>query len=214
MIRPRDREFHQIAVSRSEFVADGQVHSFVTDINVEAGDVLGLYLVSGSGVGMRSATRGATTNRFIPGLRGIARKATHGPGSGLNGELLLRVEYTPGGTQTRPPQVTGAAAARLPAGKIVKRRLSRSSTGRRVEVRLVNLGDRFALDLFNRGRRLARMDIPDSPPSGGEFIVFDTFTDDPKPPDVAILLEYQRIASARTESHFVIALPREFEYIN
>ena len=40
VLRLRDGAYRQIAVSRSEFVADGQVHAFAADVAVEAGDVL------------------------------------------------------------------------------------------------------------------------------------------------------------------------------
>ena len=211
VLRLRDGAYRQIAVSRSEFVADGQVHAFAADVAVEAGDVLSVHVVAGSGVGVRTMA-GATVERWLPRLRGLAVK----PGPrirGLQGELLLRVEYVPGATQRLPPQITGAAAAELPAGKLVKRRRARPPGLREVDLRMVDDGSRFALDLFHRDRRLARMPLPDFVSGTGEIVTFETYVNEGDP-NVEVSVEYQRFDSVRTLSHYILAVPRGLYYIN
>ena len=184
---------------------------FATDLAVEAGDVLALHVVSGSGAGVRPAAQ-TTTLRWLPRLRGVTEKPD-APVKGLAGELLLRVEYAPGARQRLPNQVNGPAAAALPAGKVVLRRSARPPGGRRLDFRLVEIGDRYALDLFHSARRIARIDIPDWVPSGGEVVTFDPYTnagDD----DVELDLAYQRFDSARRLSHYIVATPREFVFGN
>ena len=95
----------------------------------------------------------------------------------------------------------------------MRRRTARPPGGQRVELRLVELGDRYAVDLFGGARRLARIDIPDWVPSGGEVVAFDAYTnagDD----DVELDLSYQRFDSARRLSHYIVAQPREFTFGN
>jgi hypothetical protein len=211
VLRSRDAAYHQLAVSRSEFVADGQVHAFPTDLAVEAGDLLSVHVVSGSGVGVRPAP-GGTILRWLPRLKGDGR--TPSPGAaGLAGELLLRIEFAAGAKQTLPTQVTGAAAAKLPNGRLVRRRLARPPGGRQLDLRIVEIGSRIALDLFFHGRRLARMDLPGFVAGVGKVVLFDTYVN-AGDPDVEVTLEYQRLDSARRLSHYVSALPREFFYVN
>jgi hypothetical protein len=211
VLRSRDGAYHQLAVSRSEFVSDGQVHAFPTDLAVEAGDLLSLHVVSGSGVGIRPAAA-ATTYRWLPRLRGIQRRPGTG-GPGLAGELLLRIEFVPGAKQTLPPEVVGPAAAALPAGKVVARRLARPPGGRRMDIRVVEVGSRYVLDSFLGRRRLARIDLPDFVAGVGEVVGFVTYVN-AGDPDVEVTLEYQRHDSARRLSHYISALPREFVYYN
>ena len=160
---------------------------------------------------MRPAA-GATTYRWLPRLRGIDRKPGAGA-PGLAGELLLRIEFVAGAKQTLPAQVVGAAAAALPAGKVVARRLARPPGGRRMDIRVVEIDGRLVLDQFFRGRRLARLDLPDFLPGVGKVVLFDTYVN-AGDPDVEVTLEYQRHDSVRRLSHYVSALPREFVYYN
>jgi hypothetical protein len=212
LLRPGDGgSYRQLAVSRSEFVADGQVHAFAADIPVEAGDVLSLHVVSGAGVGVRPVA-GATTSRWLPRLRGVDTAPERGPGS-LAGELLLRVEYVPGAAQRLPPQVTGPAAARLAAGMLVERKRARPPGLRAFDLRLVDTGTVFALDLFFEQRRLARLPFPDFLSGVGKVVAFDTFVN-AGDPNVEVSIEYQRLDSARRLSHYVLAYARELEFIN
>ena len=212
VIRPREGEFFQIALSRSEFVGNDAIHVFDTDLAVERGDVLALQVVDGSGVGMRAAP-GATTNRWIPQLR-AQRPPDLAPGSGLDGELLLRAELVRGEDQRRPRQVLGAEAARLEDGRDVRRRRLRYANGEPVEIALVEISGRLVLDLFRDGRRLARQDLPGFRPAGGRLITFELAAEPSEPEQIGVYIEYANENSARILSHYLDAFGREFHYVN
>jgi hypothetical protein len=203
---------HQVARSDNEFVTDGAVHLFPTDLAVVQGDVIGLLAVpGGSEVGVRGGVEGATTKRWVP-LLTKKRPPDFGPGSGFDGELLLRVDYIPGGAQRRPHQVTGAAAGRLPAGRLRARRRLRFGNGRPVEIRLVILGDHFAFDEFIGGRRTARIDVPGFRPQNGHLLDLEVYAED-APQQLGIYVEFNNDESARILDHFYAVFPREFQYV-
>jgi predicted Ser/Thr protein kinase len=209
VVRSRDGEsFYQIAFSRSGFVADGQVHAFATDLAVEAGDLLSVHVVSGSGVGMRPVA-GAAVSRWSPRLRGVPAKPN---ASGPAGELLLRVEYVPGGKQRIPRQIKGAAAAGLEPGKVVKRTRAKAPGLRPIDLLVVEVDGAYAVDLFHGKRRLARQTLPDFLAGAGEIVEFGTHVNEGDP-NVELGLEYQRLDSTVRLSHYMLAVPREFEFI-
>jgi hypothetical protein len=111
--------------------------------------------------------------------------------------------------------VTGAAAANLAAGRVVKRRRLRFTSGRPTEIALVSLGDRFALDEFLDGRRTARIDVPvDLPPGQAKILTFTAHANPSVPEAIDVALEYAGTDSARILRHFYGVFPREFEFIN
>jgi hypothetical protein len=208
VVRPRGGETFQVARSRNEFVGNAGVHLFDTDLAVERGDVVGLAVLPGSAAGARPGVEGARATRWSPYVNKGKRVDR-----GFENELLLRMEYLPGGQQWLPDQVTGAAAADLKPGRVLKRRRLSFIDGRPVEIALVSLGDRFALDEFLDGRRTARIDVPaDFRPGEGRIITFDVHAASPEALDLAI--EYTRTDSARIVRHFYGVFPREFSYIN
>jgi hypothetical protein len=208
VVRPRGDETFQVARSRNEFVGNSGVHLFATNLDVERGDVVGLAVLPGSAAGARTGVEGARATRWSP----YVNKGKRVDG-GFENELLLRVEYVPGGQQWLPDQVTGAAAADLKPGRVLKRRRLTYSGGRPVEIALVSLGDRFVLDEFLDGRRSARIDVPaDFRPGEGRIITFEVSAPVPEALDLAI--EYVRTDSARILRHFYGVFPREFEYIS
>jgi hypothetical protein len=212
VVRPRGDRASQVARSQNEFVNDGGVHLFNTDLSVVQGDLVGLLAVpGGSAVGARPGVDGATTKRWVPLLK-AKRAATRGPGTGFDHELLLRVDYFPGGEQRRPHQVTGAAAARLPVGRVHVRRRLRFTDGRSVEVRLVVLGDQFAFDEFIGGRRTARIDVPELRPVQGRILDLEVYAET-VPEQLGIYIEYNNEESARILHHFYVVFPREFQFI-
>jgi hypothetical protein len=82
-----------------------------------------------------------------------------------------------------------------------------------VQIVLVSLGDRFALDEFLDGRRTARIDVPaDFRPGEGRIVTFEVSAPVPEALDLA--LEYVRTDSARILRHFYGVFPREFEYVS
>ncbi len=171
ILRPRDGGAFQIALSPTETVGSAEVQTFETDIEVERGDLVGLIPTRGSGLGVRTGVRGATTQRWIPPVPGVGRPADRGPGSGFDNELLLRVGIQPGGKRRATPQVTGAAAARLPAGRVVRAQRI-AVAGRPSRLALVQVGGRFAVDQFTGGRRTARIDVPGLLP-GAQIVLFE-----------------------------------------
>ena len=94
-LRPRRGGASQYARSQNEFAGNDGIFMYDTDLPVERGDILGLVVLPGSAAGGR-ATKGATTERWLPHV-GVARPPDFGPGQGFDRELLLRVEFVPGG---------------------------------------------------------------------------------------------------------------------
>jgi hypothetical protein len=208
VVRPRGQETFQVARSRNEFVGNSGVHLFDTNLDVERGDVIGLAVLPGSAAGARPGVGGARATRWSPYVNKGKRMDR-----GFENELLLRVEYLPGGQQRLPDQVTGAAAADLKPGRVLKRRSLSFMGGRPVQIVLVSLGDRFALDEFLDGRRTARIDVPaDFRPGEGRIVTFEVSAPVPEALDLA--LEYVRTDSARILRHFYGVFPREFEYVS
>ena len=125
-------ETFQVARSRNEFVSDGGVHVFDTDLAVERGDLVG---ARGPCRARRSAPArgvdGATTTRWIPSST-AGRTAVD---RGFDDTSCSCAWSTcRGGQQRLPRQVTGAAAAELKPGRVVKRRRLRFTNGRPVEM--------------------------------------------------------------------------------
>jgi serine/threonine-protein kinase len=168
--RPRDGGSFQIATSDTETVGSADVQSFDADIGVERGDRVGVILAAGAAVGVRNGDRGTTTERWLPPVPGAGRPADRGPGTGFDHELLLRVGLLPGGGRRSPEKVTGSAAVRLPAGRVLKRR--RVALGKQqIELALVRRGRGFAVDQFAHGRRAASMGVPGMRP-GAQVVRF------------------------------------------
>ena len=210
-LRPRRGGASQYARSRDEFVGNDGVYMFSTDVAVERGDLVGLVVVGGSGVGARE-TAGATTERWIPHV-GLARRPEYPPGTGFDNELLLRVELIPGAKQQVPHSVVGPAAAAASAGRVVARRKLHFNNGRPVEIDIVQLGSRYVIDEILGGVRAARMDVPGWV-AGGTIITFHADPEGDSPNSVGIYLEYVPLESSRVLSHYYGAGdPAEFDFV-
>jgi Protein kinase domain len=212
VLRPHSEGTSQVARSRNEFVENDGVFAFKTDLPVQRGDRLGLVALEGSGVGAQAGVNGATTDRWIPGIEG-AVDPTHPPGTGFDDELLLRVDYLPGGEQRLPHQVTGAAAANLPAGKVEKFRSLSYANGPPAKLELVALRGRYVLDQFVRGHRTARIGVPGWRPGHGDVITFDAYAEE-EGSGLGLYMEYVATNSARVQPHFYAAFPHELQYID
>jgi serine/threonine-protein kinase len=213
VVRPKTDGFLQVARSRNEFVGNDGVHVFEANVAVERGDLLGLVLIPGSGVGARAGVGGATTMLWSPYLCCGPHTPDRGPGTGFDHELLLRVEYVAGDPQLLPHQVTGAAALELEPGRVRARRKLRFTNGRPVEIVLVAVGERLVLDQFLGGRRTARIDVPGFRARGGRIILFDVgATGDPE--DLYINVQYANEESARVLKHYYAAGPYEFQFVD
>lgn len=203
---------HQIALSSSEIVPDARPHTFAANLAVERGNTVAIKLLPGAAIGVRHAP-GATTQRWTGPLTGNPRPPSLGPGTGLDDEVLLGVDVVPGGHLALPARVIGPEAARLPAGRVTARKPFRFADGRPAKLALVELPGRLVLDLFARGRRVARMDLPDMRP-GGRLLSFNVDHTPPKREEVGIFVEYVNADSARILSHYYLVRPLELEYIN
>jgi hypothetical protein len=207
-LRPRKGGASQFTRSENEFVENDGIFTFPTDLAVERGDLLGLVVIPGSGVGAR-ATEGATTERWIPHVA-LTRPPDFAAGQGFDDELLLRVELVPGAKQRLPKQVVGAAAERLPPGRLVSRRRTRYLDGRRVEIDVVAVGKHVLLDELLEGRRVTRIALPGFR-AGGRVV---TLAVTPSEDSVDVYVEYVGADSARILSHYGTAEPREFVFVN
>jgi hypothetical protein len=213
VVRPRGGGALQVSRSRNEFVGNDGVHVFDANVAVERGDLLGLVLVPGSGVGARAGVDGATTMRWSPYLCCGPHPPDRGPGTGFDHELLLRVDYVAGVQQRLPHQVTGAAALNLEPGRVRAHRKLHFMNGRPVEIALVAVGGRIVLDQFLGGRRSARIDVPDFRAKGGQIILFDVYaTGDPE--GLSIYISYANEESARVLKHYYEAGPYEFGFVD
>jgi hypothetical protein len=172
VFRERDGAF-QVALSQYEVASDESVHRFETNLPIRAGDFVGVELSHGAQIGTRRVA-GATTKRWFPPKRGRPpAKPDRGPGTGLDVEILLRVDYFPGAEQHFPHQSTGGEAVALPPGHEISRQPLRFQDGSSVDVAVVELGDAVVLDLFRREQRAARIDVPGLR-SGGKIVDFYT----------------------------------------
>lgn len=211
-LRPRAGGASQFARSENEFAENDGTFTFPTDLAVERGDLLGLVVIGGSGVGARPVG-GSTTERWIPHLGGSTRRPEFPPGRGFDDELLLRVELVPGAKQRLPREVKGAAALSVPAGHVIARRRVHSGNGDPVELDVVATGNRLVLDELVDGQRAARIDLPGFRP-GGKVITLDVQPVEAIPDAVWIYIEYVAANSARIRSHFYGADPRGIDFIN
>jgi hypothetical protein len=212
VLRPRGDVAKQVGRSENEFVENGRVHLFKTDLAVRQGDLVGMVAVAGSAVGARTGVDGASTRRWIPILFGGEQPPDHGPASGFDHELLLRVEYVPGGEPRRPRQISGAAAARLEPGRVRVERTLRYASGRLATIKLVRLGDHFVFDQFVGGRRTARIDLPDFLPGEGNIIELEVYAEEDAE-QIGVYIEFVNPESERIQKHFYDVFPREFTFI-
>jgi hypothetical protein len=84
-----------------------------------------------------------------------------------------------------------------------------------VEVDLVRVGSGLVLDELIDGRRVARTDVPDLRAPGGRVITFEVYAEtDVDAQTLGIYIEYANEESARIISHFYLASPSEFDFID
>ena len=124
-------------------------------------------------IGVIPDVPGARTDRFF-GPIGPETRPDLGPGTGFDSEVLLRVEYEPGGVPEPPEQIFGAEAAGLADGKVVASSDTSLPDGRKVEVHLTEFEDRVWVDLYLGAVRQSRIEVPDLQ-AGGEVVEFKAF---------------------------------------
>lgn len=174
IVRRRGTRYVAVARSRFERVTGAGPQTFAADLQIRAGDRVGLALAPGAALGVRSAPRGASTERWLGPLSLSPRPVDLGPGSGLDREIALRAEYVPGARPAAGGLLTGRRAERAPAGRVLQARDVELPAGRRRTVALVALPGTVAIDLLDGARRVARLPVPDADPRG-ELLEFATY---------------------------------------
>ncbi len=150
---------------------DTGTHEFSSQVAVEPGDRIGVLLGPGATIGEMNGVPDRSVVRWNGALAPDPNK--HGFDR-LEGEIRLEVEIEEGTRATPPAQLTGNAAAAAAPGRVLGSRFVDTKAGKTVRVDLVRIKSRVALDAFQAGRRLARIEAPDVLP-GGELLNLDEF---------------------------------------
>lgn len=180
VLRPGGDETTRVARSQWERIGNEAPFHFRTELPVERGDQIGVELGADSAIGA-VATDGSTTQRWLAPKGGTYGSPDRGPGTGDDYELLLRADFVAGAEPKQPEKLTGAAAAQAPDGHLRERAtVEISKPPAVVEVALVEVGNRVALDLLRGRRRIERMFVPDLV-RGGRPIDLKTYTYDGEP---------------------------------
>ena len=207
VLRRDGDEYFQLARSRTEFLSSPEPHFFETDLQVEAGDRLGLVLVPGSGFGIRAADE-ASTGVFIPSV-GVGEK----PATGVAGELLLSADLSPGRIPPEPAKLFGKEAEAAPEGEVLESGRSKFPGGDPVEVRVVELNDgRGVLDLIEGGRRVARVDIPDLI-AGSRILELELTPVPPHPRRLGVGVRFTQEDSLRLRERYFIVVGPKIQYL-
>jgi hypothetical protein len=175
--RPSARGRYVLAArSQTERVTGPTAQSFATDIAVRRGDLAGIELGPGAGVGVTRDARGAAALRFLGALHFAPPRQPAPPtATGLDGALELRVEYLPG-TRPRPvPTLTGGAARDAPTGRLISTGEIELRDGRVRTLDLVALPGSVVLDLLRGRTRLQRIEVAGADPRG-RLISFERFS--------------------------------------
>jgi hypothetical protein len=154
VLRERNGRSVQIEKTAEETVAGPAVHVARSHVVVAAGDRVALEVAPGTAVGIRRTGARASTDRWFGPLVRPARRPERPPGTGLDRELLLRVDLRPGVAPIA--RLRGASAAGAPAGLRVAARTVAVGRGEVRTVAVVVLGAGVAIDLLDGTRRLAR----------------------------------------------------------
>ena len=162
-------------VRRSQYKrpADRGPHAFAAGVPVRRGDLVGVELTPGAGIGARP-TRRARALSWVGPLEII--RAPRPPSRTLRaapGELMLRVDIARGARPRSSTRALGGAAARAaPSGRQLDAEEVELRGGAVARVELVRLRGRLAVDLLRGRRRLARVPVPDADPRG-RFVDFE-----------------------------------------
>jgi hypothetical protein len=160
VLRGRGARLVQVDRSADAVIPDTRVHVVRSDLAVAAGDRVALLVAPDAEIGIRRGGKRATNDRWFGPLLEPARRPERPAGTGLDHELLLRVDVDPRGGIGAIAPLSAAAAARAPAGRRVAAR-DVNVRGRAVRtVAVVVLGSAVALDLFDGTRRVARTPVP------------------------------------------------------
>jgi hypothetical protein len=162
VIRARGKRAFAAAFSQPERIQGSDPVAYPAEIQVRAGDRIGLRLGPGAQVGVQPGSSEESIVRWDGGLTQTAQKVDLITGGE---ELMLRADVEFGAEVTGPPQLRGEAAASAPGGRTLDTLHVSLGDGRSARVAVVAVGQRIALDL-RRGGRLARLAVPDADPAG------------------------------------------------
>lgn len=154
VLRGRGGRLIQVQKTAGEVVPDPDPHVTRSDIAVAAGDRIALLVAPGAAIGIRRTGPRASTDRWFGPLLRPARSPERPAGTGLDRELLLRIDIRPGTAAIAP--LRGDAAANARAGLRLASRIVTVAGGDVRTVAVVVLGGGVAVDLFDGTRRLAR----------------------------------------------------------
>lgn len=172
VLRRRGDRFTAVAHTRYAKITGPDVKVLPANLDVRAGDWLGVQLAPGAAIGVRHGTPGAATARWFGRLSLDPRPIELGPATGFDNELLLRVEYAEGPPAAGDGYLAGAAARSAAPGRELSAHTVDIPGGTR-RVTVVALAGGVAIDLFAGARRLARLPAPGMNPGGrlAEFSV-------------------------------------------
>jgi hypothetical protein len=159
VLRPRGLSYFMVARTPFVRIPDTGVHVLPANLPARAGELVALDMTPGSSIGTRVAP-GATTARWLGPLEWSVRPPD--ASTGLDRELMLRTEYVAGARYRPAGRLTGAAAARAPAG----RELGRFEVRPGFSVVAVQVGGRTFIDAYARGRRVERLPVAGADPAG------------------------------------------------
>ncbi len=172
VLRPRDGGYFQVFVGQVEEPPDTGTHHFDSNLQIEAGDRVAIYVESGAGIGVRRVETGVTTNRWLPPRGGGEPTAAEmSKGTGFDHELLVGLDYRPGVPIDEPELLNGAQAAAATDGELLRSRKMPLSDDLTATVKLVEADGTIWIDLFDGDRRISRIEMPDAVP-GGEIDYF------------------------------------------
>lgn len=165
VIRGMEQEATAVGFSQPGQATGGETATFPAEIGVRPGDLIGIRLGPGATVG---ATDGSPRSRVVRWDGGLTA-GTQAVDETIAGvELLLEAEIDYGARVVGPEQIIGDEAADAPRGEVLATTTVALADERAGQVEVVRLPGAIAVDVV-RGRRLARLGVPDADPAG-EFL--------------------------------------------
>ena len=160
VLRGRGTRLVEVGRSPEENVPGPGPHIVRSDLAVAAGDRIALAVSPAAAIGLRRKGRRASMDRWFGPLLEPPRPPERPPGTGLDYELLLRVDITPNtGVATIEPLRGERATAAAPGRRLAVRSIAVGG-GEVRTVAVVVLGTAVACDLFDGPHRLARVAVP------------------------------------------------------
>jgi hypothetical protein len=170
VIRERGGRSFVAGFSQPESLTGPGPRAFPADIAVRSGDMIGVELAPGASIGVRPGS-GSELVRWDGGLTVdvLAR-----PDLRLEGQIMLRADVEPGARPDRTGQLLGERAASAPNGETLDETVVSLPRVRATRAAVVELPGEIAVDVLRRGRRLARVVVPDADPDGEpiDFVQF------------------------------------------